>query len=234
MSVVRSTRGYRGGGDYNRFRRAMPSALKKKYNSRRSRQSTRVPRQPSASEHFFKRTYTQEVTTTSGVIGLGREWQLALLPNYTEITALFDQYRINCVVVRVIWRSSGLSQIETANNNVAGMPIMYDVIDLDDSTAAASAAEIQEYSKHHITPFGTNRRTRSLKVYPRTANTVYRTGATSAYGMARRKQWIDCSYADVPYYGWKSWIDVPQGGGTAQEASFDLHFTVYLQCRQSR
>lgn len=215
----------KGTGDYRKYARAY---------ARKALGRLGVPRAMRASNHFFKRTYTQEVSTSSGTAGLAREWQLALLPNYTEFTALYDQYRINCVVVRVVWRSSNVTMFETNNNNSVGMPIMYDVIDLDDSTAPSSASDIQQYSKHHITPFSAVHRTRRLKIYPRTANTVYRTGATSAYGMARRGQWIDCNYADVPYYGWKCWIDVPQAGGTTVDAHFDLHFTVYFQCRQSR
>ena len=33
-------------------------------------------------------------------IGKGYQFQLSQLPNYNEFTALFDAYRINCVVVR--------------------------------------------------------------------------------------------------------------------------------------
>lgn len=221
----------------------MITNTRRKQPQKRNMKVARVPSRKLAGPKFnrfsetnynFKRSYTVSQTTTGGLAYGAASFLLSNLPGYTEFTALFDQYRLNCVVANFVWRSSGLSTIETANNNLVGMPIMYSVIDLDDATAPASISEIQEYGKHKTTYFSTSRRHKSFKIYPRNLNTIYRSGVTSAYTLGRRKAWLDITTTDTPHYGFKWAIDVPQGGGTVVESSFDIVYTIYVQFRQSR
>ena len=44
---------------------------------------------------------------------------------------------------------------------------------------------------------------RTFKIRPRIAIPVYRDNIGAAY-IQQPKQWIDCSYADVPHYGLES------------------------------
>lgn len=202
---------------------------------RRKRAIAKVGRMiKSAGNHFFKRSYMSSYSTSGGYLGRAETFRLDMLPNYTEFSNLFDQYRINMVVCKLIHRGNSLSMIESNNNNLAGLPIVYDVIDLDDATAAGSKTDILQYSKHHMNTLTANRRIITRRIYPRTLNTIYRTGVTSAYALNNRKQWLDMAQLDIPHYGWKYWIEVPQSTGTIVNANFDFMVTVYFQCRQAR
>lgn len=195
----------------------------------------RMLRIKSDSGHFFKRTFVNTVSTSSaGVLGIGKVFQFSQVPGVAEFVALFDQYRINCVCMNLVWRSTGIGAIETAVNQQSSAPILYDVIDYDDGNAPANRQEIVEYNKHHITMYGTMRRTRKLKIYPRNANTVFRTGVSNAYAVASKGIWIDMAYTDVEYYGYKGWIDI-QGTGVSMPINyFDIIYTFYFQCRDAR
>ena len=191
----------------------------------------------STKNHYFKRTFVDSINTDSaGQAGIGKSFRLDMLPNYTEFTTLFDQYRINGIAIKVVWRSTGISMIETqADPDRPGAPILYDVIDLDDATAPTTRNEVMSYSKHQMTMYSTARRSRSKFFKPRGLNTIYRTGVSNAYTLANPKAWIDMSYVDVEHYGYKGFVEVPNTGATSVPVNyFDIHYTVYLQCRQAR
>lgn len=189
----------------------------------------------STTNHYFKRTFVNSVSTSSaGILAIGKVFQFSQIPNAAEFSSLFDQYRINCVVAKIVWRSTGIGAIETVVNQQSSAPILFDVIDLDDGNAPANRQEIVEYSKHHVTMFSSVKRYRTIKIYPRNSNTVFRTGVTNAYALAQKGIWLDMAYQDIEYYGYKGWIDI-QGTGTGMPINyFDIIYTVYFQCRQAR
>lgn len=201
--------------------------------SRRTRVSRGVRSAPMTGFNF-RRSYSIAVTTSSGFHYGATAFALNTLPNFAEFTSLFDQYRIKKVQMNFVWRSSGMSQIETGIHNLAGMPIMYSVIDNDDATVPTNIQEIQQYQNHRTTYFSSVKRVKRLSLAPRTLNTIYRTGATSAYALGKRNQWLDMSATDIPHYGLKWAIDVPQSGGAAVEATFDIIYTIFVQMRGPR
>lgn len=193
---------------------------------------------PMSGTHKFKRTFVDEriVTDTAGNAAVGKLWKFNQVPNVTEFGNLFDQYRITKISIRMMWRSTGISAIETAatSNQETGAPIVYDVVDYDDGNAPTSRDDILQYGKHKITPFGTNKRTLKRTVYPRNLNIIFRTGVTNGYSLADYGTWVDMAQTDVEYYGWKAWIDSP-GSGTSQPAQFfDITYTVHFECKNSR
>jgi len=136
--------------------------------------------------------------------GTGYQFQLDQLPNYAEFTALFDAYRINCVVVRFNAMNT-VFKGETDENN-ADTPTVYAAIDYNGASAPGSADEMKQYANVNVFPMY---QARSFKIRPRLAIPVYRDGATSAY-IQQPRQWIDCNYADVPHYGLRVWIQAGQ------------------------
>ena len=185
------------------------------------------------SVHAFKRSITTEIGTVLGVYAAGFTFLMSAVPNSAEFTALYDFYRINKVVIRLVWRSSSLTQIETVSNSIVGMPICYHVTDTDDATSPASASEVMEHSKHRMYFFGSTKRVLTKTLYPRYAQEVFRTGVTSGYAEGKRGTWIDCAYPNVEHYAWKIFIDVPQSG-TGNQAYFDVQTTYYLEFKDPR
>lgn len=185
--------------------------------------------------HSFKVTQVRAPSqTTLGVLLQALNFRLSYLTNVAEYSALFDQYRINCVVVKIVWRSSTASVIESSVNNSVGMPIMYHCLDFDDSTTPVSVAELRERGNCRMTYFSPLKRTQTIKLYPRNLNTIFRTGVSNAYALGRRKAWLDMTNTDVDHYGVKLAVEMPQAGGTIVEGYFDIINTVYFQCKGQR
>lgn len=164
---------------------------------------------PSQAIHTFKRSYyipSYATVTTANVYG-AYAFNLNDVPNASEFTALFDQYRINSVRWRLIPRGS--SSEAGTNNNVGKI---FTVLDMDDGVAPTSIDTLCQYPNMKTTRT-TSDHTRTLR--PAFASTVYNTSTLSAYG--QRRGWLDCDYSQVPHYGVKWAIQ-----GTAGAQIFDL------------
>lgn len=187
----------------------------------------------STSKYFFKRSLYNEISTASGQLKDGVSWKLSDVPGYTEFTNLFDQYRINMVVVKFICRASSTSVMESYNNSAIALPILHWVIDLDDEGTPANISELEQYGKKHTYMFDAGKRVATCKIRPRNTNKVYGAASADAAALAKPGIWLDTASATVPYYGLKYILDIPQTG-TVYNMTFDVVTTFYLQFRQSR
>ena len=77
----------------------------------------------------------------------GYTFALSDVPSVGDYTALYDQFRLNMVVLRFVWRSTQVSALETSNNAFVGPPSVVYVVDRDDASAPASANEVREYAR---------------------------------------------------------------------------------------
>lgn len=144
-------------------------------------------------------TFTRRLNATQlqsaigpGVVSGGYTFALSNLPDYTEFTSLYDQFRIKWVKVKFIFQTQ---VAETAPVNSPGM--FYSVIDLDDASAPTlSYCQSAKWAKL-TQAVGTH--TRFLR--PRTLTQLYN-GLGSAYAV-NKIQWLDCDYANTPHYGLK-------------------------------
>lgn len=131
-------------------------------------------------------------------------FSLSSVPNYTEFTNLYDQYRINGVKVTLLPRgntaeitaSSGASTVFQGQSTG-----VFSVIDYDDTAVLSSIQQACEYQNMKMTR-ATQQHSRYLK--PRfnlLSITNQGTGATGASQNTRG--WLDCDYINVPHYGVK-------------------------------
>lgn len=161
---------------------------------------------------------------SSGYLGVGYDFSLQQIANYTEYVALFDQYRINSVSITFCNRFNTCSQNESGVIQI-GMPYGLFNIDTDDSTAPTSSeigmAAMRECRRTKQVNF-TVGRAYSIKVTPRVASTVYRTITSSAYAEGRPRQWLDCAQPDTPHYGLKGVIRYPMYGGATLPNSYEM------------
>jgi len=135
------------------------------------------------------------------------------LPNYTEITNLFDEYRIMQVVCEFL---------PFTNTNNA--PPLYTAIDPDDGVTPTSADQLRQLDTCRIVP---------SNVYfertftPMVSAALY-TGSFTGYGNIRPTQvWIDNASPNVQHYGLKYyWPAMPSATGM-----YALNCVVIIQCR---
>jgi len=127
-------------------------------------------------------------------------------PGYSELTALFDRYRLTKVQLTFIYgkNSANITQTTTAGANT-NLPCLYTAIDLDDDSAPANIDELLEYETCHV-----DRLDKIVKrtVYPRIATAAY-SGAFTSYANMDPSTWIDCNSDGVRYYGLKYVVRYP-------------------------
>jgi hypothetical protein len=143
---------------------------------------------------------------------------LSALPDSTEFTALFDQYRIMQVRME-------FTPLFTDTSATVAYPPLYTVIDYDDANSI-TGAQANEYDSVMYTPTGTY----FERVFnPRIAIAAY-SGAFTSFGQPKAGTWVDCASPSVIHYGLKTVL--PVAGAANQVWSVRAH--LFLQFRESR
>lgn len=157
--------------------------------------------------HYFKRSLwlpaaiAQSATAVFGAI----TFTLNNLPNATEFTSLFDEYKImNC---KVHFMPRGNSSEVGTNNNTGKL---FTLVDYDDDTAPASIDEMLQFPNCKTVSSNRNH-IRSL--VPKHASLVYQSGIppTVTPGYAARSGWLDCNNSSVPHYAVKYGLQATAG-----------------------
>jgi len=125
---------------------------------------------------------------------------LADLAQAASWTAIFDQYRIDRVLVRFKSRNNAVSVFNIASPN-GSVPSGFVVIDRDDSAAPASLAALQEYD---TAEYFQGENDVLVEIGPSITPAIYASGAFSAYAVEQGEHlWVDVANTSVPYYGIK-------------------------------
>lgn len=157
------------------------------------------------------------------------------LPNYTEYTDLFDEYRINYIVMKFlpITRGTqvslaGMSSVLNPVNNFGWyQPQIHICPDYNDADTPSSIASLQQKHGYRVTEFN---KPVILKFRPAVSPMIYRSAATTAYG-TKWKQWLHQQYTDTPHYGAK-WIIT--GLNESHAFTYQVQLTYYMSFRYPR
>ncbi len=142
------------------------------------------------------------------------------IPNTTEFSNLFDQFRIKSVSLSVdtpaFFSNSGTSP--------AALPQIWYAADYDD-TAMASLTDLMQYPqvrKHNFYTDGY--KPLIFKFSPKPLRDVAGAGVTTVYGPMPVSPWLRTSNMTVPHYGIKLALD---WFGLSQTQDIPLQFTVW-------
>lgn len=132
--------------------------------------------------------------------------KLSDIINFSSYTTLWDQYRIDQVIIKFIPVQSEAvfrPYDDTTNPgfSVSEIPRLTTVIDRDDSTVANTFNEIFQRPQSR-----TRKATKPIvyKFVPNRLIEVYRSSLTTGYRVDNEsKSYLDCGYSDVPHYGIK-------------------------------
>lgn len=190
-------------------------------NLRRNRR-TMVARPIQKNIFHFKRTYqAPDISFSSSGATTGCYTpSLSLMPDVTDFTTLFDQYRINKFVVKFIPNFDGNSLLPTG---FVSMPNIYYAVDHDDAVAPTTIDQLLQYPRMKIRPVN---KITSVMFTPSTLSTVDATASSAI----KYKQWINCAYTTIPHYGLKFYIDAI---GVSQ-ARFRVFVTTYFSMKDPR
>lgn len=121
------------------------------------------------------------------------------LPNYTEFTALYDQYRLDWIECQFVFTNNTSS----VNSPGTVLPVMYLAKDYDD-TNSANYTDLQQYSTQTMWQLGMQHGSdgkKVIRVKPNVDVALYQ-GVTTGYARGK-PMLIDTSSPSVPHYGIK-------------------------------
>lgn len=147
------------------------------------------------------------------------------VPSYLEFSALFDQYRIDSVTVKMIFTGNNSS----INTSTSGLPLLQVCTDFDDVTPPIVKTELQQRPDTKYIQF-------SAKPYH---SVTYKPKATFAIdgggnGLTIARQWIDTATVDVPYKGLKIFYDLQQIQGTGNIGNISFYVTYNMSFKGVR
>jgi len=228
---------------YRRRRRRRFSGRRRRIRRRTARRRYRR-RGYTNKTYYYKRQQRQAIQRTVAAATAtfaSIAFSLDQMPNYTEFTQLYDQYKIRKVKVEWVNQRSvntdsyTFSIVDPTTGIVTGgtstriFPEIWTVIDRDDTAPPTTLGEMLEYQSLRVTK-GATRHKRILR--PKFAVPVFR-GALSADGYMPRSGWIDCSYPDVPHYGIKDAYVNPDNNDAAVFSGEQI-ITYYVAFRTVR
>lgn len=179
--------------------------------------------------HYFKRSYITSINTYDWPVIYTQGWDffLSQLPNYTEFTNLYNEYKVSRIKVKFMY-SANSQDVSTALLSTA-LPTIYTAVDPNDSTLPTSVSELLQYKS-----FRARRADKPFSVYfkPQFATAAY-SGTFTSY--AAQTGWIDTSSPSVKHYGLK-WIVDPMfySTGTNVTGRLQTIITYYIKCRGTK
>lgn len=204
-------------------RRQAARAPRRNGNGRNVVSSTPIYNQPSVNTCKFIRFATGTFSTNAAIDTVGSyNFALSYTNNNSEITSLFDQYKIDHVQITF---SPVVTQI--TNSVSPWLPaVLATTVDYDDSTNFLNFTEALEQVTTVLTPI-TSRVTR--KIVPRVAIPAYTGAAFTGFTMAPPGTWCDCANPNIQHYGLK--YALPP---TGQVQSYLVVIKYHITARQSR
>lgn len=154
--------------------------------------------------HHYKRMYDGGTIVGNALYNPyvnGFNYKFSNLPNYTEFTALYDQFRINYVVTK--WYLKIDPSAQTAAT--ASFPRMYYCVDADDDAPPTNINELRNHGRTRMVIMNPNRPV-TIKFRPSVLIQAYEGATTTAY-IPKWKQFVDCADFATPHYGLKVAID---------------------------
>lgn len=192
-------------------------------NGRNAISSTPMYQSPALNTCKFIRFATGTFSTNASIDTVGSyNFALSYITNSSEITALFDQFRIDWVTI------SFIPTITQVNNSASPwLPsCLVTVVDYDDSTNFLNFTESLEQVTAIVTPIN-NRITR--KIVPRIAIPAYTGSAFNGFTMGQQGTWLDCANPNIQHYGLK--YALPP---TGQVQSYLVVIKYHITARQNR
>lgn len=160
------------------------------------------------------------------------------IPDYTEITSLFDRYQILGVAVKIMPYVTTSDAQMVGQTNPSSSVIIHSIIDYDDTnTPTASDAgcnamrEFESYKMKNIN-VGKGYFSRFLK--PRIAVASYSSGIFNGYANMRA-QWCDAASPSVQHFGFKYIMEAFNGSATQTMFTwFKTEYTLYFKTKDLR
>jgi len=173
-------------------------------------------------------SYIEQVTPGTLVFG-SAAFSLQDLDQATSFTAVFDQYRIDRVVMQVKTQNNVLN-FNTASLANSSPPQTFWVVDRDDSSVLTTLAQARQYDNVQEATAMDNV---EIDLQPSVTPAVYAAGAFSGYAIVRTGMWLDCNNVSIPHYGVK-WAITELAALATDTYYWNVFFYYYVSFRNVR
>jgi hypothetical protein len=155
------------------------------------------------------------------------------MPDFTDFTNLFAQYRITGAEVMMFFNRNAESAATTSST----LPVIAFANDYTGNTQFTSIAGPLEYSDCRLIQLGNTRGESPavrLKIRPRPAAELSDFGVAPAMSPSEGT-WISSTYPDVPHYCIKGWYDNQTAGAAVSPCGeIFLYVRLSIECRQPK
>lgn len=152
-------------------------------------------------------------------------FKLSDLPNYTEITSLYDQYKIKSVQLKIVPTKTE-SDVSNSSLTTSIYPL-HSVLDFSDATALTGINDYLQYSTYKMTsPM------RMLKrfCYPKQLQYAYDQTSGAAALADIKNSWIRSESPDIQHLGIKVLIPA----STVNILAYQVFATYYVLAKQTK
>lgn len=216
-----------------RYRFKRRTRYRRKYYGRRKRVGRRYRRRIGAKSGLvhFTRSIALKVSGTdiSGGSGFGSAvFALSDLPNYAEIATMFDQYRVNAVVLKFMPFTNSYPAVSSGIPTINIPTLMY-AIDYTDNGTPTSVAQLAEYSNCKTVQFN---KPITIKFRPAVSQIVYQGESTNRAAVPKWRTWLDCNFPSIPHFALKfAWTGL---SGSTTQFVYKLSQKYYLSAKNPR
>ncbi len=165
--------------------------------------------------------------TTSDVL-VGKSFRLSDLPNITQFTNLYDEYRIDAIEVTLMPNLTNISQAVASPNNFH-MGTIATAIDYDSDTAAANKAALLSYETLILHGPSHPDKCITRKWVPAVRIATYDSSPGFASGGVKQLQWIDTANPNAEHFGLQVGLF---NGDASLNYSYFLYFTCWMTFRK--
>lgn len=180
---------------------------------------------------------TTSATNTTHYFALAMAFCIADIPAVSDFTTLFDQFKLNCVVLRFFPVATEVSTGTSAGGNTSVGGWVHHIIDSDDyATPTASDVgvdDLRQYSGYKVQNL-VGRRPISRKIYPKISMAAAGTGGAFNSAVNVPRKWINLAYTDTIHYGFKAVFEIYDPVGVASNLSYKVEPIYYLSFRNIR
>jgi len=166
------------------------------------------------------------ITSQSGGVVTETNYSFALsdLPQSATFAALFDQYKIDYVVIHFLPRGN-MNQNSATNN--AQMGTYLTAIDLDDTANISTEDALRQFQTCKEMSM---LKATSVGLKPHVAIAAY-SGAVFTSFANKGNQWIDSANLGVPHYGVRTMVSATANN---VDVYFDVRAEYYFSCKNVR
>lgn len=150
--------------------------------------------------------------------------------DYSEFTALYDQYRITEVKMHFFPMSTSIINTTISTAPVNFCPRVVVCADYDDSSTPSSFNQLRQYSTARVYS-AIDRFTYAIK--PALSVAAYETVSTTAYAPSWGL-WVSTADPNAKYYGFKGYMENTGASGPDGAFGFRVEAEFTIECRMAK